>query len=53
MDQLRATPEQHAALVDLLTEHYDLTHGVSDDSRDEAQEVAAAVVAAGWAPGRA
>ena len=39
------TPEQQAALVDLLIEHYDATRGVFGDTREEAQEVAAVVLA--------
>ena len=45
----RPTSEQQAALVDLLIEHYDAT-GVSDGTREEAQDVAAVVLAAGCGP---
>lgn len=38
----------HAALVTLLTEHFDSTRGLTDDNAEEAEEIADVVLAAGW-----
>jgi hypothetical protein len=43
------TPLDHRrAVIDLLTDHFDRTRGISDDSTADAEEITDVILAAGW-----